>query len=49
MPNNGKAFVIQEVAEDEDSSSIASKNRVSQMMQMVDDVSCRPSGFSVRT
>lgn len=29
------------MAEDEDASSLASKNRVSQMMQMVEDVSIR--------
>lgn len=33
--------MIQEMVEDEDTSSFASKNRVSQMMQMVEDVSIR--------
>ena len=39
---------IQELVEDEDYSSMASNNRISQMMQMADDFSSRPSVFSVK-
>ena len=38
---------IQEM-EDEDHSSIASRSRISQIMQMSDDISNRPSVFSVK-
>lgn len=54
MPNIKQGYLqsnntlIHEVSEDEDRSSIASKDRVSQMMENVADVSCRPSVFSVR-
>jgi len=37
---------IQELIDDEDYSSMASNNRISQMMG--DDMSCRPSVFSVK-
>jgi len=36
------------MAEDEDHSSVATSNRISQMMQIGDDISNRPSIFSVK-
>ncbi|CDW76855.1 guanylate-binding n-terminal domain containing protein [Stylonychia lemnae] len=39
---------IQELVDDEDHSSIASNNRISQMMLIGDDISSRPSVFSVK-
>lgn len=34
--------------DDEDHSSLASKNRISQMMEATDNVSSRPSVFSIK-
>lgn len=39
---------IQELIEDEDHSSVATSNRISQMMQIGDDISNRPSVFSLK-
>jgi len=39
---------IQELVDDEDHSSFASNNRISQMMQIGDDISNRPSVFSIK-
>ena len=40
--------MIQELVEDEDYSSVASNTRMSQMMQMAEEVSNRPSVFSLK-